>query len=415
MSTLEEEIEVFKTTFGIDTPTVSKEKRRDVLADMYYDPKQGFLSEGKFYHKVAKLGYTKKEVREFLREQEVFQLHKRKVKRVYYPITAGGEGSYQADLTFYDAYKKKNNNYSGILVWINIHTRKAYAEAVKGKRVVKDKNQEVVDVLVDEDSIVGASKRILKRIKEKVNNLTTDSGGEFVNHKFHALMEKEGISITHVEKDNKNKMGKVERFNRTLRGMIEKYITAHNTTRWVDVLQDLIDNYNGSYHRTLKTTPNEADGGKVEGEEAARVMEVDDVATKYQVGDRVRLLKIKTTFGKTGETYYKGVYTVTRVNPESYNVMNDNGDELKRTVQWYELQGVGKVRTAPKKKDGKDERVLVVKDAHTDRRVRKEGVVRHPKPSAPRETREGRAERKVKRRAKRGINTSNIVEGRRGR
>ena len=50
----------------------------------------------------------------------------------------------------------------------------------------------------------------------------------------------------------------VERFNRTLKGRMYRYFTPNQTKRWVDVLQDLVANYNTSYHRTIKMTPEEA-------------------------------------------------------------------------------------------------------------------------------------------------------------
>ena len=33
-----------------------------------------------------------------------------------------------------------------------------------------------------------------------------------------------------------------------------KYFTANNTKRWMDVLPDLIHNYNNTYHRSIKMT-----------------------------------------------------------------------------------------------------------------------------------------------------------------
>ena len=46
-----------------------------------------------------------------------------------------------------------------------------------------------------------------------------------------------------------------ERFNRTKKNLINKFMTEYNTVRWVDVLDDLTYNYNNTIHSTLKTTP----------------------------------------------------------------------------------------------------------------------------------------------------------------
>ena len=54
-------------------------------------------------------------------------------------------------------------------------------------------------------------------------------------------------------------LGVIDRFCRTLRNLINKYCTSHKTTRYIDVLPKLIDNYNNKHHSTIKCTPNEAD------------------------------------------------------------------------------------------------------------------------------------------------------------
>ena len=40
----------------------------------------------------------------------------------------------------------------------------------------------------------------------------------------------------------------MDRFIRTLRGMINKYMAMHNTAKYISVIDDLVENYNTSYH-----------------------------------------------------------------------------------------------------------------------------------------------------------------------
>ena len=47
----------------------------------------------------------------------------------------------------------------------------------------------------------------------------------------------------------------VERFHRTLRARIARYCYHKNTMKYIDVLQDLLANYNKSYHRSIKMRP----------------------------------------------------------------------------------------------------------------------------------------------------------------
>ena len=87
----------------------------------------------------------------------------------------------------------------------------------------------------------------------------------------------------------------VERFNRTLKDRMYKYFTANQNKRWVDVLQDLVHNYNTSYHRTIKMTPQEAlqDPSQV----LENTMRPESHNTpKFKPGDYVRIPKHRKTF-----------------------------------------------------------------------------------------------------------------------
>ena len=50
----------------------------------------------------------------------------------------------------------------------------------------------------------------------------------------------------------------IERFNRTLKTRIARYMTENNTTRWIDALPGITAAYNKAYHRSIKMTPHEA-------------------------------------------------------------------------------------------------------------------------------------------------------------
>ena len=41
--------------------------------------------------------------------------------------------------------------------------------------------------------------------------------------------------------------------------MIEKYLTRMDSNRWIDNLQDFVDNYNSSYHSSIKKIPERLD------------------------------------------------------------------------------------------------------------------------------------------------------------
>jgi len=49
----------------------------------------------------------------------------------------------------------------------------------------------------------------------------------------------------------------VERFNRSLKTKMYRYFTFKNTSRYVDVLQSLIDSHNSTQHRSIGMSPDQ--------------------------------------------------------------------------------------------------------------------------------------------------------------
>jgi len=85
--------------------------------------------------------------------------------------------------------------------------------------------------------------------------LQSDNGGEFTNASMKELLD--NLRIKHITslpyKPSSN--GQVERFNRTIKGMIMPYMAASNSCRYLDVLPKIVENYNNTYHTTIKSTP----------------------------------------------------------------------------------------------------------------------------------------------------------------
>ena len=55
--------------------TLSEKETDAILQKVYYDPKIGLVSEDRLYKKLKSQGITRKQVSEFLRKQQVQQLH----------------------------------------------------------------------------------------------------------------------------------------------------------------------------------------------------------------------------------------------------------------------------------------------------------------------------------------------------
>ena len=106
-------------------------------------------------------------------------------------------------------------------------------------------------------SIVNAFKKIIS--KRKRNKTWVDQGSEFYNNTF-----KDFLKINKIEMYSTYNEGKsfvAERFIRTLKNKIFKHMTAISKNVYFDVLDDIVNKYNNTVHRTIKTKPIEVTGG----------------------------------------------------------------------------------------------------------------------------------------------------------
>jgi hypothetical protein len=91
----------------------------------------------------------------------------------------------------------------------------------------------------------------------------------------------------------------IERFNRTIKEKIYKYFCLKNTERYIDILDTLIQTYNNSYHRSIKTLPS-----KVNKENEKTIHQIlykkdsRDQVFNFEVGQTVRITKYKHIFEK---------------------------------------------------------------------------------------------------------------------
>ena len=127
-----------------------------------------------------------------------------------------------------------------------------------------------------------------------------DEGKEFYNEKVKSLFHDRNIEFYSTFSDKKAAI--VERFNRTLKGRMWKYFTANETRKWIDILDKLVDDYNNSFHRTIKMTPIEArmpeNTTRVWNNIYGVYLAAKYDTPKFKVGQTVRIQKYKSVFDK---------------------------------------------------------------------------------------------------------------------
>jgi len=119
--------------------------------------------------------------------------------------------------------------------------------------------------------------------------LQSDKGTEFLNSTFQSMLRRRGIKFYTSENEDL-KASVVERFNRTLKTKMFRYLTHANTRRYLDVLDDLLHLYNNTHHRSIGMAPSEVNANN-EDVVRARLYppKPKTYRWKYAVGDRVRI------------------------------------------------------------------------------------------------------------------------------
>ena len=84
---------------------------------------------------------------------------------------------------------------------------------------------------------------------------------------------------------NEGKSVVAERFIRTLKNKIYKYMSSISKNVYIYKLYDIVKEHNNTYHRTIKMKPIDE-------------KKVNDKDPKFKVGDYVRISKYKNIFAK---------------------------------------------------------------------------------------------------------------------
>ena len=147
-----------------------------------------------------------------------------------------------------------------------------------------------------------AFKSIIEDRKPK--KVQYDQGIEFKNKEFQKLLRE--YDIISYEARNDTKAAIVERFNRTFKNKMYRYLTAENTLQYIDVLQDLMESYNNTYHRSIKMKPinvNEDNEKKVH--KTLFPINRMKAKSKYKIGDYVRLFSLRYPSNRMDKTPFR--------------------------------------------------------------------------------------------------------------
>jgi L-rhamnose mutarotase len=221
-----------------------------------------------------------------------------------------------------------NDGNSYILTCIDVFSRYAFAVPVKDKRG---------------STVAAAFEKIFAQ--RVPNMLQTDRGTEFYNVQVQELFKKNGVR--HYSSLNDDiKAALVERFNRTLKSRLFRYMTRSHTKRWIDVIDDVVNSYNRSHHRSIGAAP--IDVTSENEDEIARRQYPPKPPFKYRydVGDRVRIAKYKHVFQKGYiPNWTEEIFTIVDrypTHPVTYGLADLTGEHIRGKFYEQEIQKVTK-------------------------------------------------------------------------
>lgn len=332
-----------------DHRTVQHDKRWEI-----FNPRTpGSFGGVDALHRHLKGTKSKKELREWLRGRPTYTQHfpivrKFKTNRtVVYAI----DEQWQSDLVDVSNLAPFNDGSNWLLTCIDILSKCAWVIPLLNKTGV---------------SVKAGFETIFKQSNRVPEKLQTDQGKEFDN----AVCQKyfKSLNINHFYAlSSESKCAVIERFHRTLRNKMWRYLSHNETKRYINVLDDLVYSYNHTYHSSIKMTPVEVNEQNVKQvwrnlySDIVKRQQSERSSTlsnkkrhkkekrryKLSVGDSVRISIYRTPFQKGyDQGWTEEIYTVSHRIPHFpatvYRLRDSEGEQIRGVFYEAELQKVAK-------------------------------------------------------------------------
>ena len=238
-----------------------------------------------------------------------------------------------ADVAFLTEYKNENKPY--LLIFLD-----GYSRYVNVFQINSLKSQDVTPII---DSFFETN-------IYKYERFFTDEGQEFLNKNISKIYKKHGLIRYHTF-NKEIKCSLVERFIRTLKRKIVKYITHFNDEKYTNILQDIVSTYNCTPHTWLKgKTPLEVHlmYRWEQIKHFSKLLYKDNkqdqnlVRKKLPSGTLVRLKDIKKQFSRS--FHIQNTYEIFKVNkvnlnhiPITYSIVDLEGKKIDGIFYHQEL------------------------------------------------------------------------------
>mgnify|MGYP003402638053 FL=1 len=283
-----------------DKKVIPAEDVQEFLKRFYDNPETGMRGRDSLYAKISReyVGISRRTVAAFLANQETAQVHKEvPAQPITRPAVLRKEGQMAVDLTWLkrtDPAEDDLKDSQILFTCIDQFSKYAWVRILPNKQggTVAKAMQAVID-----DSVKVGTK--LPRL------MRSDNGSEFISAEFKAVLAKIGCKQRFSEPHQPRHNAVIERFNKTIKGLIYKYMTQWNVSKLDnDALQKLVTNYNTTKHSTTGSTPVDIHNGGENAKLMAQlahsnmqerakklIAENKSVYPDLEIGDHVRVAR----------------------------------------------------------------------------------------------------------------------------
>ena len=266
--------------------------------------------------------------KKFLEQNATYSLHKPVRKQfprrriiVYYPYQI-----HQMDLMDLRSLSNSNHNWNYLLVIIDLFTKKVWLSKLKTKGGV-----EVCDAI----------KGCFEKMEMPPQTVIFDEGLEFYNKHVDLLFLQYNIHYYSIK--TIKKASAAERVIKTLKAIMFRYFTEKSTHRWTNLVEDMENSYNNSWHSRIKMTPNEVTWSNRKSVFKAMYPNLNSrIKCKLKEGDKVRVALHKATFAKSYTVNWsEKIFTISQIYQRSgvcwYKIKDANGEAYPKKKYFYQL------------------------------------------------------------------------------
>lgn len=232
-----------------DFPVITIVKKADIpktLEALYENDTNSYGKGIVSFYKYVRTMYgniTRKDVADFLKAQDLYQLGSVQQTVISRPITASYPNQiWSCDLIDMKMYAGHNKQRHYILNCVDIFSRKCFLEALLHKTAVDSRD---------------AFERIIDRAGVKPTTVRCDNGLEFFGV-FKDFCKAEGISVIYSQSHTPTQNAVVERANKDIRKIIRNVFVDTKSKDWLSHLSDIESAKNTTYNSTIRSIPNQA-------------------------------------------------------------------------------------------------------------------------------------------------------------